>query len=88
LVQPIFFYKRKLAKLEFELEKPSLLYRFNRMANFIDLIWMYSISQGHFVVPKLWTANTANIQGGDLADKKDTIKEFYRKLTLKTETAT
>ena len=49
-----FFNERTLNKLGFELKKPSLFYRVNLFANFIDVIWMYSVSQGHFLIPKIW----------------------------------
>lgn len=81
-----FFNKRTLNKLGFELKPPSLFYRINLLANLIDLIWMYSISQGHFSIPKIWTANKASIEGGNLVDKKNIIKELHRKLTIKTKT--
>ncbi len=82
-----FFNKRTLNKFGFELKNPSLFYRINLLANFIDLIWMYSISQGHFSIPKIWTANKASIEGGDLVVKKNIIKELHRKLTIKKTTA-
>ncbi len=78
-----FFNKRTLNKFGFELKNPSLFYRINLLANFMDLIWMYSISQGRFSIPKIWTANKASIEGGDLVVKKNIIKELYRKLTIK-----
>ncbi|MEO5947546.1 MAG: hypothetical protein ABIP79_12070 [Chitinophagaceae bacterium] len=81
-----FFNKRTLTKLGFELKKPTLFYRINLFVNFIDLIWMYSISQGHFSIPKIWTANKASIEGLKLAENKDMIFELHRKLTIKTKT--
>ena len=80
-----FFNKRTLNKLGFELQKPSLFYRINLLLNFIDLIWMYSIAQGHISIPKIWTANMASIEGGILVDHKDMIEALYRKLTIKTK---
>jgi len=80
-----FFNKRTLNKLGFELQKPSMFYRINLLLNFIDLIWMYSIAQGHFSIPKIWTANMASIEGGILVDHKDMIEALYRKLTIKTK---
>lgn len=82
-----FFNKRTLNKLGFEQEKPSLFYRINLMANFIDLIWMYSISQGHFSMPKIWTAKKASIEGGKLVENKEIIKELHTKMSTKIKTA-
>jgi hypothetical protein len=79
-----FFNKRTLSKLGFEIEQASVFYRVNLLANFIDLIWMYSISKGYFSIPKIWIASKASIKGENLVDKKDIIKELHRKLTLAT----
>jgi len=62
-----------------------MFYRINLLLNFIDLIWMYSIAQGHFLIPKIWTANMASIEGGILVDHKDMIEALNRKLTIKTK---
>lgn len=80
-----FFNDRTLNKLGFELKKPSLFYRINLLVNFIDLIWMYSISQGRFSLPKIWKAKKANISGSKLIENKDIIESLYKKLSLKIE---
>lgn len=40
----------------FEIENPSLFYKVNLFLNFIDLTWMYSLSQGKLSIPKIWKA--------------------------------
>lgn len=79
-----FFNERTLNKLGFELEKPSLFYRINLFANFIDLTWMYSLSQGKFSIPKIWNAKKAKISGAKLIESKKLIEELYEKLRRKT----
>lgn len=76
-----FFNERTLNKFGFELKKPSLFYRINLFANLIDLIWMYSLSQGRLAIPKLWKAKKANISGSKLMESKDVIEGLYKKIT-------
>jgi hypothetical protein len=76
-----FFNERTLNKFGFELKKPSLFYRINLFANLIDLIWMYSLSQGRLSMPKLWKAKKANISGSKLMESKDIIEGLYKKIT-------
>lgn len=51
-----FFNNKTLSKMGFEIVSPSLFYRINLFINFIDLIWMYSLSQRKISIPKLWNA--------------------------------
>ena len=79
-----FFKDSTLNKLGFEIIKPSLFYRLNLYLNFIDLIWMYSISQGKFSIPQLGNAKKATITGIKLIESKKQIEELYRILRTKT----
>ena len=81
-----FFNTRTLNKFGFELTQPSLFYRINLLSNFIDLLWMYSVSQGKFSIPKLWIASKASIEGGKLIESKETIIDLRNKLTTKIKT--
>ena len=51
-----FFNNRTLYKMGFEVENPSFFYIVNLIANFIDLLWMYSLSQGKLSIPGIWNA--------------------------------
>jgi hypothetical protein len=75
-----FFNDRTLSKMGFEIVNPSLFYRLNLFANFIDLIWMYSLSKGKFSVPKLWNAKKAIISGAKLIESKKVIEDLYDKM--------
>jgi hypothetical protein len=81
-----FFNERTLTKIGFELKKPSLFYRINLFVNFIDLIWMYSVSKGRFSIPKIWIAKKVSIPGSKLIESKDVIEGLYKKMTLKIKT--
>ena len=79
-----FFNNRTVYKMGFEVENPSLFYRVNLIANFIDLFWMYSLSQGKLSIPKIWNAKNAKISGAKLIESKMMIEELYEKLKRKT----
>ena len=78
-----FFNDRTLCKMGFEIVNPSLFYRLNLFANFIDIFWMYSLSKGKLSIPKLWNAKKASITGINLIESKKLIEELYRKLNVK-----
>ncbi len=78
-----FFNERTIKKLGFESNKPTFFYKLNLYVNFIDLIWMYSISKGKFSIPKLGFAKKVSIEGGNLIKRKEIIEELYKKINLK-----
>jgi hypothetical protein len=78
-----FFNDRTLSKMGFEIVNPSLFYRLNLFVNFIDLIWMYSFSQGKLSIPKIWNVKKASISGSRLLAKKDVIENLYKRMPSK-----
>jgi hypothetical protein len=70
----------------FDIINPSLFYRLNLFINFIDLIWMYSLSQGKLAIPKLWNAKKASITGAKLVESKKAIVDLYEKMKRRTTT--
>lgn len=79
-----FFNNRTLETMGFEIVKPSFFYRLNLFVNFIDLIWMYSLSQGKLSVPRLWNAKKASITGAKLIESKKVIEDLYDKIKRRT----
>lgn len=75
-----FFNDRTLRKMGFDIVNPSLFYKINLFVNFIDLIWMYSLSQGKLSIPKIWNAKKASISGAKLIEGKMVIKDHYDKM--------
>ena len=75
-----FFNDRTLNKLGFQIEKASLYYRVNLFINFIDLIWMYSLSRGKVSMPALWDAKKATIKGDKLVAQKKQLELLYARL--------
>lgn len=75
-----FFNERTAKKIGFELQTPSVLYRFNLFLNFIDLIWMYSASRGRFSIPTVWKARKVGISGMKLVENKNYIEGLYKRI--------
>jgi hypothetical protein len=78
-----FFSDRTAKKIGFELIDPSLFYRINLFANFLDLAWMYSLSQGKWAIPKVWKAKKVQITGQKLLENKGQLEALYDKLSSK-----
>jgi hypothetical protein len=76
-----FFSARTMQKMGFEMKSPSLFYRINLLANFIDLLWMYSLSQGKFTFPKVWQAKKAITTGASLVERRRAIELILTKLS-------
>jgi hypothetical protein len=71
-----FFNDRTLQKLGFQIENASAFYRANLFLNFLDLIWMYSLSRGKFSIPSVWDAKKASIQGSMLLSQKLKLESY------------
>lgn len=80
-----FFKDQTMQKIGFELEKPTLFYRFNLFLNCIDLIWMYSLSRGTISMPKIWNAKKVTISGSNLLKGKTQLETIYFKLKSRTK---
>ncbi len=78
-----FFNDRTLTNLGFQLEKATLFYRINLFINFIDLLWMYSLSKGKLAIPSVWDAKKASIKGDILLLQKSKLEGLYIKLKAK-----
>lgn len=76
-----FFNDRTLHNLGFQLEKATIFYRINLFINFIDLLWMYSLSKGKLAIPAVWDAKKASITGDALIVQKSKLESLYQKLT-------
>lgn len=79
-----FFNDRTLSKMGFQIVNPSLFYRLNLFINFIDLVWMYSLSKGKLSIPMLWNAKKARISGTKLIESKMVIEGLYDKMKSRT----
>jgi hypothetical protein len=73
-----FFSERTAKRIGFELNRTGVFERVNLIANALDLIWMYSLAQGKFIVPNLFAVKTAKISGERLVDQKEKLENLYR----------
>lgn len=78
-----FFSNRTVQRIGFELIEPSLFYRINLLGNFLDLVWMYSLAQGKWAIPKVWQAKKVQITGQKLVEHKVQLDALYEKLSSK-----
>lgn len=78
-----FFSNRTVQRIGFELIEPSFFYRINLLVNFLDLLWMYSLAQGKWAIPKVWQAKKVQITGQKLVEHKVQLDALYEKLSSK-----
>jgi hypothetical protein len=73
-----FFSERTAKRIGFELNRTGVFERVNLIANALDLIWMYSLAHGKFMVPNLFAVQTAKISGERLVEQKERLENLYR----------
>jgi hypothetical protein len=78
-----FFSDRTVQKIGFELIEPSLFYRINLFVNILDLVWMHSLAQAKWAIPKVWQAKKVQITGQKLVEHKVQLEALYDKLNSK-----
>jgi hypothetical protein len=75
-----FFSARTASKLGFETTRSGISEKMNILLNCIDLTWMYSLSKGRLVVPKLHEIQTVSTRGATLKRKKEVLLQLKRVL--------
>ena len=71
-----FFSERTAHKLGFEVIKTSLPEKINIVFNYLDLLWMYSLSKGKLTFPNLKNIKTVKTNGTNLVSKKQKLLEL------------
>ena len=71
-----FFNERTAKKLGFKLSKTNVAVKINMLVNYLDLIWMYSLSQGRLTFPNLINMQTVSVKGKHLVMKKTKLNEL------------
>lgn len=71
-----FFSERTAKRLGFEISETNGAEKFNLVLNYIDLIWMYSLSKGRLVFPKLKQVKTASTTGAKLVENSTYIQDL------------
>lgn len=62
-----------IARLGFQQSRASFPEKLNIVLNYIDLIWMYSLSSGKLTFPKLKNIKTVSITGERLMENKQEL---------------
>lgn len=78
-----FLGQRSAEKLGFKVSKASFLEKLNITLNYVDLIWMYSLSNGKLTFPNLVSITTVSTKGNELIKRKQKIIELSNRLENK-----
>jgi len=76
-----FFNARTAEKLGFTISKANVYRILNSIFGCIELILLYSFSQGKLSVPKFWKLRKVSISGEKLVLKKDLIQQYFDSLS-------
>lgn len=71
-----FFSESTAKRLGFEVKKPSGFHTFNIYMNYLDLLWMYSYSEGKVAFPSVKNIKRVEISGAEFVKNK----AYYKKL--------
>ncbi len=75
-----FFNRRTAQKVGFTESRSSWFHTLNILVNFIDIVWMYSLSKGRLSVPALLKVKRVTITGSKLVDRKAIIANLHTAL--------
>jgi len=76
-----FFSENTARRLGFEFLPPESHLKFNLYLNYIDLLWMYSLSKGKLTFPNLKNAQMAKTTGKQLVAHKAVIERLHAYLS-------
>ena len=77
-----FFSDRTAKRLGFDVASTNSAEKFNLLINYLDLIWMYSISKGKITFPNLKNIKTAKTTGTKLLANKNKLQELLAHLDI------
>jgi hypothetical protein len=76
-----FFSSRTAQKLGFDVKTAPMAEKLNILINYLDLLWMYSLANGRFSLPKLNVIKTATTTGKRLAENRGELERMNRILS-------
>jgi len=71
-----FFSATTASKLGFNITGSGIFEKSNIMLNCLDLFWMYSLSKGRLVLPRLHEVKTVSTSGAILTEKKEVLLQL------------
>jgi len=71
-----FFSESTAKRMGFEISNTSIYEKMNLLFNYLDLLWMFSLSKGKLTFPKLSQIKTASITGSNLVKNKKYFEEL------------
>lgn len=71
-----FFSDRTASRLGFKISKTNAAEKINLVFNYLDLLWMYSLSKGKLALPNLNKIKTAEITGEELLANKNKLLDL------------
>jgi len=75
-----FLSQRSAEKLGFIVSNASFFEKLNIALNYVDLIWMYSLTNGKLTFPDLTNINTVRITGIELVKQKQKLLDLLNRL--------
>jgi len=75
-----FFNIRTAERIGFKISNPSILPKIKVTINFLDILFMFSLSEGKFKIPNIYQLKKAEISSNELIEKEDYIMALLHKL--------
>lgn len=77
-----FFSSRTAAKFGFDISESTSIEKLNILLNYLDLLWMYSLTNGKLSFPNLKNIKTVRISGEKLLENKHNLMTLSEQLNV------
>ncbi len=76
-----FFSQSTAQRMGFKVSETGIAEKVNIVFNYLDLLWMYSLSNGKLSFPSIMATKTAEITAADLLNSKEKLQELQFRLS-------